>query len=192
MKIVYTTNDDYLVHGTPAAVSEDGVLYINTTLFYQLTPFQREFIKWHEVGHYRLQTHDEKEADAFAFRKMAGKYPRSLKQMIGTLETILDPDVNEGVAERMDALYRLCLEYDANCGNQRAADELYRIGTTVWRGDGTQDAKREKARSEANVDLIEAMAAANVAQRGAESKDDSQNQMMTYLLIGVLLLVLLK
>ncbi len=196
MEIVYTNDDNYLVSGTPAAVTEDGVMYINTDLYYQLTPFQREFIKWHEVGHYRLHTHSEFEADEYAFHKMAGKYYQSLKKMIGTLEAVLDEETDPNVPERIEALYKLCLQYDAERGNRAAAKELRRLaqGGAVMRGDG-ENAKTTKAieaTSKGITDALNAASAGNVANTKANTEANSSNDIMMYLFLGVVLIMLLK
>ena len=196
MKIVYTNDDNYLVSGTPAAVTEDGIMYINTDLYFQLTPFQRECIKWHEVGHYRLHTHSEFEADEYAFHKMAGKYYQSLKKMIGTLETILDEETDPNVPERIEALYKLCLKYDADRGNRAAAKELKRLaqGGMVMRGDGenARTTAAINANSKGIVDAMNASAAANVSNTKAQNEAKNSNDIMMYLFLGVMLIMLLK
>ncbi len=209
MKIIYTTDDDILVQGTPAAVSQDGTLYINTDLFEQLTPFQQEFVKWHEIGHYRLQTHDEIEADTYAFHKMAGKYHQSLKKMIGTLQTVLDPLTDPNVQQRIESLYRLCLKYDANLGNKAAAEELRKIAKaennanttntakhkiTVWRNDGRNDRSVAAAEATGNAmnDLVSNLTVYNYANKKAESEAETNDKTLTFLMIGFLVVFLLK
>lgn len=196
MKIIYTNNDNYLVNGTPAAVTEDGVILINTDLYFRLTPFQREFVKWHEIGHYRLQTHSEFEADEYAFQKMAGKYYQSLKKMIGTLETVLDEATDPMVSERIEALYKLCLKYDAERGNRQAAKELERLvnGGGVMRENGEKSTANQVAKttSDGINDAMMAMASVYASARNADSKANTNNDIMMYLFIGVILLALLK
>lgn len=98
---------------TPAAVDRQaGVLYINPKLWFALTRFQRKFIKYHEYGHYYLNTDSEIAADAYAFDKLAGTEFRSLKQCIECLETILDESL-PGHKVRIDALYQRALAWDA-------------------------------------------------------------------------------
>lgn len=196
MKIIYTNNDNYLVNGTPAAVTEDGVILINTDLYFRLTPFQREFVKWHEIGHYRLQTHSEFEVDEYAFQKMAGKYYQSLKKMIGTLETVLDEATDPMVPERIEALYKLCLKYDAERGNRQAARELERLvnGGGVMRENGEKSTANQVAKttSDGINDAMMAMASVYASARNADSKANTNNDIMMYLFIGVILLALLK
>lgn len=97
---------------TPAAVDrEEGILYINPKRWFELTPFQRKFVKFHEYGHYYLQTDSEEEADAYAFDKLAGTEFQSLKQCIQCLETILDP-TRIGHKVRIEALISRALQWD--------------------------------------------------------------------------------
>lgn len=199
MKIVYTNDDDIMVQGTPAAVSSDGTLYINVDLFDTLTPFQQEFVKWHEVGHFRLQTHDEIQADKYAFDHMAGKYHQSLKKMIGTLETVLDPEEDPNVQERMEALYKLCLQYDASLGNKAAAKELQKFsGITaqrvVWRNDGKNSnaVSATTATADGMNDLVQNIAAMLVATKNADSEAGTNDKTLTFLMIGFLVVFLLK
>ncbi len=202
MKIIYTTDDDLLVQGTPAAVSQDGTLYINVDLFERLTPFQQEFVKWHEMGHYRLQTHDEMEADKYAFKKMAGKYHQSLKKMIGTLETVLDPQTDPNVPQRIEALYRLCLKFDASAGNKAAAEELRKITgnteekhkITLWRSDGRNSnavAAVDTTGTQMN-NMLQNMGAFYTAAMAANTKSETSDKTLTFLMIGFLVVFLLK
>lgn len=119
----YTTEP--WIASTPAAVDRSsGILYINPRLFSQLTPFQKKFVKLHEEGHWRLRTDSETEADAYAFRRLAGTELRSLKQAMDCIDTLL-PDNNPTKARRYRSLYRLALSYDwHHNANPRAAAEL--------------------------------------------------------------------
>ena len=206
MKIIYTTNDDFIARGTPAAVSQDGTLYINTDLFEQLTPFQQEFIKWHEVGHYRLQTHDEIEADTYAFHKMAGKYHQSLKKMIGTLQMVLDPQTDPNVQQRIESLYRLCLQYDASLGNKAAAEELRKFANaekaanatkhkiTVWRQDGNNDRAVAATTATGNAmnEQIDKLTTLLISTKKVDDEANTNDKTLTFLMIGFLVVFLLK
>ena len=196
MKIEHTDNSGFM-YGTPAAVShETGTLYINDPLYNQLTPFQQEFVKQHEIGHYRKHTHNEFEADRYAFNRMAGKYKKSLKQSIGTLETILDGDELEH-QQRIQAMYELALQWDAEHGNTAAANELMRISNLnrVSRADGNKKATNTATgstvtdQSKYNTELIEAIAALNVSQRQAEASDDNSNTMLILLAVVAILMI---
>lgn len=209
MKIIYTDNDNFMVNGTPAAVSQDGTLYINTDLFEQLTPFQQEFVKWHEIGHYRLQTHDEIEADTYAFHKMAGKYHQSLKKIIGTLQTVLDPQTDPNVQQRIESLYCLCLKYDANLGNKAAAAELQKFAKaekaanatntakhkiTVWRQDGRNDRGVQSVEANGNAmnEMIDKLSALLVTTKKTDDEANVNDKTLTFLMIGFLVVFLLK
>ena len=97
---------------TPAAIDRNtATLYINPKLWFKLTKFQQNFVRLHEIGHLVLDTDIEEEADAYAFDRLVGSQPRSMKQMIETLETILDPN-KTGHQVRINALYQKALEWD--------------------------------------------------------------------------------
>lgn len=100
------------MYDTPAAIDrETATLYINPKLWFQLTPFQRAFVRLHEIGHLVLDTNNEEMADAYAFDRLVGSEHRSMKQMIETLETILDPN-KTGHRIRIEALYKKALAWD--------------------------------------------------------------------------------
>lgn len=109
-KTIYQSDGE--MSDTPAAIDRGtGTLFINRTLYDKLTKFQRKFVILHERGHYELNTDIEEEADAFAFDHLVGTEHRSMKQMIETLETILDP-YRLGHRARIEALIRRAIEWD--------------------------------------------------------------------------------
>lgn len=98
--------------GTPCACDrQTATIYINPPLYSKLPPFERKFWILHEKGHIVLDTPDELKADKYAFDKLAGTEWRSLKQMIGALEHLLDSS-NEFHQERIDHIYKLALQWD--------------------------------------------------------------------------------
>ena len=110
IKTVYQSSGE--MSDTPAAIDRDnGILYLNPKMWFNLTPFQRKFIKWHEYGHLHLNTDSEIKADEYAFNKLAGTEFRSLKQCIECLEEILDEKIL-GHKVRIDHMYNLALEWD--------------------------------------------------------------------------------
>lgn len=110
MKVIYSSQG--FMDDTPAAIDrQSGILYINPKRYFQLTPFQRKFVKFHEYGHYNLNTDSELLADEYAFKQLAGTEFRSLKQCIECLEQILDED-KIGHKVRVDQMYRLAQEWD--------------------------------------------------------------------------------
>ena len=197
MQIEHTTNTGFM-YGTPAAVShQSGILYINDELYDQLTPFQKEFVKQHEIGHYRKQTHDEFEADRYAFNKLAGKYKGSLKQSIGTLEAILDGDDTEH-GKRIQAMYELALKWDAEHGNVAAANELKRIVTKLdkarfSRADGknTKDVQIVESAGNNMNELAAIIYQGQIAQKQTENTGDNTKTLM-YMMIALAALMVLK
>lgn len=192
MQIEHTTNTGFM-YGTPAAVShQSGILYINDELFDRLTPFQKEFVKQHEIGHYRKQTHDEFEADRYAFNKLAGKYKRSLKQSIGTLEAILDGDDAEH-AKRIEHMYELALKWDAAHGNLAAAQELENIVTAVSRADGknTKTVQAVDTAGDKMTELATIIYQGNQAQKQTENNGDNTKTLM-YMMMALVAIMVLK
>lgn len=115
---------DASVLGTcPAAIDmQTGVVTVNRSVWDTYNNFERNFVLWHELGHYNLQTDSEYEADAYALRHVYKTAPRSLKRSLQTLLKIRVVDMG-----RLNALYKVALELDARDGNQNAASELGRI-----------------------------------------------------------------
>ena len=115
---------DASVLGTcPAAIDmQTGVVTVNRSVWDTYNNFERNFVLWHELGHYNLQTDSEYEADAYALRHVYKTAPRSLKRSLQTLLKIRVVDMG-----RLNALYKVALELDARDGNQNAASELERI-----------------------------------------------------------------
>ena len=120
---------------TPAAMDrETGQMYINPKRFFALTPFQREFVKLHEKGHYVLNTDSELAADEYAFKHLAGTQFRSLKQCIECLEEILDENLI-GHKVRVDQMYKLALRWDKqhpinkaiNIEQNKPFDDIYNL-----------------------------------------------------------------
>lgn len=205
MKTVYTDNSGFM-YGTPAAVNHDtGTLYINEPLFNALTPFQQEFVKQHEIGHYRKQTHDEFIADQYAFNKMVGKYHQSLKQSIGTLEAILDGDDAEHKA-RIERMYQLALQWDADHGNELAAKELLHISSELSkfrqekkrgndyigfsRADGKNTTTNQVATTQGDSmnELAKTLAAWQINQTKAEDSGENTKTMM-YLILALIVFI---
>lgn len=197
MQIEYTTNTGFM-YGTPAAVSHDtGILYINSELFDKLTPFQQEFVKQHEIGHYRKNTHNEFIADRYAFNKLAGKYKRSLKQSIETLETILDGS-NAEHKKRINAMYQLALKWDAEHGNVAAAKEFERLSRQIdkdrlSRADG-KNSKTVQAVDTAGDkmnELATIIYQGNISEKQTENTGDNTKTMM-YMMMALALIVVFK
>ena len=88
-----------------------GLIIINPKLFYVLAEFQQKFALLHEKGHILLQTHDETQADAYAFDRMAGTEFRSMKQCIEFLKILLVPGL-PSTDKRIENLYQRALDWD--------------------------------------------------------------------------------
>lgn len=104
----------------PACVDmETGVISINRDVWGRFDQFEKNFILFHEIGHYDLDTDSEYEADEYALRHVYKSAPRSLKRALQTLYKIRVVD-----GSRLDHLYRVALTLDAADGNSAAALEL--------------------------------------------------------------------
>lgn len=99
-----------------------GVISINMDVWDDYDDFEKSFVIAHEVGHYVLDTDDEKEADLYALKAVYKTAPKSLRRSIQTLYRIGIVDT-----ERMMSLYKHALSIDAQEGNQAAAIELQSI-----------------------------------------------------------------
>lgn len=107
----------------PASVDMDsGIISINKSVWDRYDKFEKQFILWHEIGHYELDTDSEYEADEYALKHVYKSAPRSLKRSLQTLYKIRVVD-----GARLDNLYRAALELDAADGNQYAELELENI-----------------------------------------------------------------
>lgn len=115
---------DYGIGDTPAAVSrEDSTIYINPPLYNKLTPFQRKFVLFHELGHYTLNSKNEIDADTFAFKRLAGTQYRSLKQCIAAIADTLE-DGNQTKEERYNNIVYQALLWDYQHGNKAVKEDL--------------------------------------------------------------------
>ena len=171
---------------TPAAVDkESGTLFLNPKLWFKLTRFQQRFVKLHEIGHYVLDTDSEEMADAYAFDHLVGTEPRSMKQCIETLETILDPN-RTGHKIRINMLYQRALEWDA----------AHPIKTKLNKGSGSSsDAEEIKAYMNGTKEILEASyQGTNQTVHIIEQKEQNSdnNRTMVYMMLGIAALFLLK
>lgn len=107
----------------PASVDMDsGLISINRSVWDRYDRFEKNFILWHEIGHYELDTDSEYEADEYALQHVYKTAPRSLKRALQTLYKIRVVD-----GSRLDHLYRVALTLDAADGNGNASLELQNI-----------------------------------------------------------------
>ena len=185
MKTIYTTIAPF-VQNSPAAIDRtNGILYINPKLFNRLTPFQKKFVKYHEMGHYKFQTSDELVADAYAFDQLAGTEFRSLKQALGCINDVLKNN-NPTKQLRYDALYRRVLEWDyKNTGNLLAKQELDFLQSGKVEKWVSASEKNTLAMSEFTKTLLTSLTGDKVVDNNA-----SQTKTNTYLIGAVIMVVL--
>jgi len=185
MKTVYSTIAPFL-QDSPAAIDRtNGILYINPKLFNRLTPFQKKFVKYHEMGHYKFQTSDELVADAYAFDQLAGTEFRSLKQALGCINDVLREN-NPTKKIRYDALYKRALEWDyKNTGNLLAKRELDFIKSGRVEKWVSASEKNTLAMSEFTKTLLTSLTGDKVVDNNA-----SQTKTNTYLIGAVIMVVL--
>ena len=98
-----------------------GDIEINRARWNGLTPEQRMFVLQHEVGHYRLQTFDEVQADRYALKQLAGKKPYSL---INYLNAVREVSYNNPT--RVQAAQYDTLRIAAKKGSKKAQELLNR------------------------------------------------------------------
>lgn len=123
LKVVY--RDYFAESNSPARVYRDeGVIEINLNRWRQLPKSHRDYILAHEEGHYVLDTGDELAADQYAFEKLAGKMPGSLRNTVHALIDVL-PGQTPEQHRRMDAAVKRALKYDARHNGNQAAREEY-------------------------------------------------------------------
>lgn len=187
-KTIYKSDGE--MYDTPAAIDrKTGTLFINPKLWFKLTKFQQKFIKLHELGHYYLDTDIEEEADAYAFDHLVGTQPRSMKQMIETLETILDPN-RIGHRSRINALYKRAVEWDKAHPIKQTP--------TLDKGSGAGKATVGTGADDiilANTQLVlAAQQGVNNANEINANKESSQdnNRMMVYMMLLIAAIFLLK
>ena len=185
MKTIYTTIAPF-IQDSPAAIDRtNGILYINPKLFNRLTPFQKKFVKYHEMGHYKFQTSDELVADAYAFDQLAGTEFRSLKQALGCINDVLKNN-NPTKQLRYDALYRRVLEWDfKNTGNLLAKQELDFLKSGKVEKWVSASEKNTLAMSEFTKTLLTSLTGDKVVDNNA-----SQTKTNTYLIGAVIMVVL--
>lgn len=79
---------------TPAIVDRsDRVIYLNDDIWDSLSQDQQRAVLLHEVGHLERDTHEEKQADEYAFDSFTQSHgPGSAKRFFSAWSSILDPD----------------------------------------------------------------------------------------------------
>lgn len=165
---------------TPAAIDrETATLFINPKIYFKLTRFQQRFVVLHEEGHLVLNTDIEELADAYAFDRLVGTEYRSMKQMIETLETILDPN-RLGHKLRIDALYKRAIEWD------KAHPQKLDKGS----GSSTPEPTPQDYAEVINAAGKNTTEALQIVQTKEQNSDN--NRTMVYMMLAVAALFLLK
>jgi hypothetical protein len=113
---------------TPARVNRfTGEIQINNRYFDRMPDFRKKFIIEHEKGHFLQNTRDEFKADRYAFKKLAGSAPRSLKESVFSISKVLTFR-NPQHMDRLIKVIEMALEYDSVNNNnplaQQALDQL--------------------------------------------------------------------
>jgi len=89
--------------------------------------FRKRFIIEHEKGHFNLDTRSEFEADDYAFRKLAGTQPGSLKETVKSISQVLTFRNPEHL-QRLSEIIKKALDFDyKHNGNERAKEALDRL-----------------------------------------------------------------
>lgn len=117
---------------TPARVNRfTGEIQINNRYFRNMPDFRKQFIIEHEKGHFNLDTRSEFEADAYAFKKMAGTHPYSLKESVKSISQVLTFRNPEHL-QRLTAIVQKALEFDyKHNANLRAKDALDQLNEFI-------------------------------------------------------------
>ena len=117
---------------TPARVNRfTGEIQINDRYFKSMPEFRKSFIIEHEKGHFLNNTRSEFEADQYAFKKLAGTQPRSLKESVYSISRVLSFRNPEHM-ERMIEMMKMALEYDfKHNGNEKAKTALEQLNSAI-------------------------------------------------------------
>ncbi len=117
---------------TPARVNRfTGEIQINQRYFDNMPQFYQDFVIEHEKGHFLTNTRSEFEADRYAFKKLAGSQPRSLKNSIKSISEVLSFKNPEHM-DRLTEMIKMALEYDYKHNNNiKAQNALNQINAII-------------------------------------------------------------
>jgi hypothetical protein len=108
---------------TPARVNRfTGEIQINNRYFDSMPEFRKKFVIEHEKGHFLTNTRNEKKADRYAFKKLAGTEHRSLKESVYAISKVLSFRNPEHM-ERLAEVLKMALEYDLKHNNNPLAEQ---------------------------------------------------------------------
>lgn len=125
---------DIIDDDTPAQLDiENGIIYVNQRVYDKLPVEYQNFVLAHEEGHYTHNTYDEFTADAYAFKRLAGKKPGSLMNIVNTIADVLDIENNPQHRERFAEIYRHAMRYNySKTGEQKYLDEIEKFNSKMY------------------------------------------------------------
>jgi hypothetical protein len=126
----FTFHDD--LGNTPARVNRfTGEIQLSRKHFARMPEFSQKFTIEHETGHFKLRSRSEFVADNYAFRKLAGTEPRSLKNSVAAIAGILSFQNPEHM-QRLVNIIRKSLEYDFKVNqNPKALEGLNNLNLLI-------------------------------------------------------------
>ncbi len=99
-------------------------IMVNAERWNTLPAWQQKQILLHELGHNKLDTRNEFEADEFAFRNYVGTEQRSLKKSIITLKQNLNAS-NPEHAQRIEAARKRAAFYDYKVNGNKKFETMF-------------------------------------------------------------------
>lgn len=109
-----------------------GVITLNDSVWNKLTPLEQQYWLAHEEGHIRTRGGSEVEADIYAFKRVAGSQPYSLRDIRRSMQKIIATNPNAPEAKaRIDNNMRLSLQMAADRGSEPAKQLLIKIPNSM-------------------------------------------------------------
>ena len=109
-----------------------GVITLNDLVWNKLTPLEQQYWLAHEEGHIRTRGGSEVEADIYAFKRVAGSQPYSLRDIRRSMQKIIATNPNAPEAKaRIDNNMRLSLQMAADRGSESAKQLLIKIPNSM-------------------------------------------------------------
>ena len=108
------------------------VITLNDSVWNKLTPLEQQYWLAHEEGHIRTRGGSEVEADIYAFKRVAGSQPYSLRDIRRSMQKIIATNPNAPEAKaRIDNNMRLSLQMAADRGSVSAKQLLIKIPNSM-------------------------------------------------------------
>lgn len=109
-----------------------GVITLNDSVWNKLTPLEQQYWLAHEEGHIRTRGGSEVEADIYAFKRVAGSQPYSLRDIRRSMQKIIATNPNAPEAKaRIENNMRLSLQMAADRGSEPAKQLLIKIPNSM-------------------------------------------------------------